>query len=374
MNRLMNQMKRGKLCLAASLAFLTALGGCSRTKVESAPEPPPVPVMVAPVAQKDLPIIAESIGTGEAYSNVQIKPLVSGTLTGIFFKEGDFIKKGQLLFTIDPKPFQTALDQTLGTLAKDSAQENIDGVTAARYQKLYEEGIVPKQQYDQYASQSESSKALVQADEAAVEAARLQLSYCKIYSPMDGKTGALGVFVGNLVKANDVPVLVTINQISPIYVDFAVPETLLPQVRTALETHAPVQAYTQGDTTHAETGHLSFLDNSVDATTGTIKLKGTFDNAGRKLWPGEFVTVKLELGQTPNAVVVPSVALQTSQQGSYVWVVQSDNTVQMRLVKVTRQSEGEALIASGLKPGERVVTEGQLRLVPGSRVDIRQGL
>lgn len=367
-------MNRGKLWLAAGLAGLIALGGCSRAKVESAPEPAPVPVLVAAVAQKNLPILAESIGTGEAYSNVQIKPQVSGVLTGVSFKQGDFVTKGQLLFTIDPKPFQTALDQARGTLAKDSAQAKNDAVTALRYQKLYQEGIVPKQQYDQYQSQADSSKALVQADEAAVEAARLQLSYCKIYSPMDGKTGALGVFVGNLVKANDVPVLVTINQINPIYVDFAVPETLLPQVKPALQARAPVEAYTQGETTRPEIGHLSFLDNSVDPTTGTIKLKATFGNGDRRLWPGEFVTVKLQLGENAQAIVVPSVALQTSQQGSYVWVVKSDDTVQMRKVDVARQTQGEAMIASGLKPGERVVTEGQLRLVPGARVAIRPSL
>ncbi|MDE3137773.1 MAG: efflux RND transporter periplasmic adaptor subunit [Acidobacteriota bacterium] len=367
---------RRRLLVAGGLAIVAGLAaGCSQPKkVESAAPPPAVPVRVAQAVQKSLPNVVEAIGTGEAYSNVQIKPQVSGVLTGIFFKEGDFVHKGQLLFTIDPQPFQAALDQALGNLAKDKAQAQNAVVTAARYKKLFEEGIEPRQQYDVYQSQADSASAMVQADQAAVESARLQLSYCKIYSPMDGKTGALGVFAGNLVKANDVPVLVTINQINPIYVDFSVPENLLSQVRVALSARSPVRAFTQTDTAHAEAGRLSFVDNSVDATTGTIKLKGSFPNLDHRLWPGEFVTVNLQLGEDPNAIVVPSLALQTSQEGSYVWVVSKDNTVQMKTVTVKRQQQGEAVIASGLTPGDTVVTEGQLRLIPGARVDIRSTL
>jgi multidrug efflux system membrane fusion protein len=169
-------------------------------------------------------------------------------------------------------------------------------------------------------------------------------------------------------------VLVTINQINPIYVNFSVPEDLLGQVRQALAARAPVQATAQGDTEHPETGHLTFVDNSVDAATGTIKLKGTFPNLGHRLWPGEFVTVNLRLGEEANAIVVPSIALQTSQQGPYVWVVGKDSTVEMKTVTVKRQQRGETVIASGLAPGETVVTEGQLRLVPGTRVEIRRTL
>ena len=367
---------RSRLFAVAGLAVVAGLAaGCSQAKkVESAAPPPSVPGRVAQAGRKSLPNVVEAIGTGEAYSNVQIKSLVSGELTGIFFKEGDFVRKGQLLFTIVPNPFQASLDQALGNLAKDQAQAQNAVVTAARYKKLLDEGIVPRQQYDVYQSQADSANAMVQADKAAVESARLQLSYCKIYSPMDGKTGALGVFVGNLVKANDVPVLVTINQINPIYVDFSVPEDILAQVRLALAARSPVQAVTQGDTEHPEVGRLSFVDNSVDATTGTIKLKGTFPNLAHRLWPGEFVTVNLRLGEEANAIVVPSLALQTSQQGAYVWVVGKDDTVQMKTVTVKRQQKGETVIASGLSPGDTVVTEGQLRLVPGARVEIRTSL
>jgi multidrug efflux system membrane fusion protein len=372
----MSKGMRSRLLVASGLAILAGFAsGCSQAKkVESAAPPPAVPVRVAQVVQKSLPNVVEAIGTGEAYSNVQIKPQVSGQLIGIFFKEGDFVHKGQLLFTIDPQPFQAALDQALGNLAKDKAQAQNAVVTAARYKKLFEEGIEPRQQYDVYQAQADSASAMVQADQAAVESARLQLAYCKIYSPMDGKTGAMGVFVGNLVKANDVPVLVTINQINPIYIDFSVPENLLSQVRQALDVRSPVEAFTQGDSEHAEAGNLSFVDNSVDANTGTIKLKGTFPNLGHRLWPGEFVTVNLRLNDDPNAIVVPSLALQTSQEGAYVWVVNKDNTVQMKTVTVKRQQQGEAVIGAGLSPGETVVTEGQLRLIPGAHVDIHTTL
>ncbi len=361
--------------MVAALALAAVLAGCSSdTKVDSASAPAPVPVQVAQVMQKDMPITVEAVGTGQAYSNVQIESQVSGVLTGAFFKQGEFVRKGQLLFTIDPRPFQAALDQALGNLAKDSATANNAVVTAERYKKLYEQGIVSRQQYDQYQSAADSSTALVKADRAAVQSARLELSYCKIYSPMNGKTGALGIFVGNLVKANSTPALVTINQISPIYVNFSVPEDLLGKVQRALAAHEKVLAYPHAGTEDPATGYLSFVDNSVDTTTGTIMLKGTFPNQDHRLWPGEFVTVRLQLGEELHAIVVPSIAVQTSQDGKYVWVVEKGNTVKMKTVTVERQSQGETVVAGGVKPGETVVTVGQLRLVPGAKVGIRKSL
>lgn len=353
---------------------VAALVGCSHAQVQSAPQPQAVPVRVARVVRKNMPIKVESVGTGQAYSNVQIESQVDGELTGVYFKQGDFVRKGQLLFTIDPQPFQASLNQALGTLAKDSATAKNAVVTASRYKKLYQQGIVSRQQYDQYQSQADSYTAMVKADKAAVQSARLLLSYCKIYSPMDGKTGALGVFVGNLVKANSTPALVKINQINPIYVNFSVPEDLLAKVREAFRTKELVQAFPQTDSTHPEAGHLSFVDNSVDAATGTIMLKGTFPNRDHRLWPGEFVTVRLQLGEQKNAVVVPSVAIQTSQSGKYVWVVNKNKTVKMKTVKIQRQSQGQTVLAAGVSPGETVVTEGQLRLVPGAKVEIRSSL
>lgn len=367
---------RGRLSATVVLALVAGLGaGCAQAKkVESAAPPSAVPVRVAQVVRKNLPVVVEAIGTGEAYSNVQVESLVTGELTGVYFKQGDFVRKGQLLFTIDPQPFQATLNQAQSDLARDLSQEKIAVLTAKRYKTLLDQGIIPRQQYDQYEATAESAKATVQADRAAVASAKLQLSYCKIYAPMDGKTGGLGVFPGSLVKANTTPVFVTLNQINPIYIDFAVPENLLPQVRQALAAHAPVRAYTQSDSTHAEIGHLSFVDNTVDATTGTIKLKGTFANVDHRLWPGEFVTVDLRLGEEANAIIVPSLALQTSQQGSFVWVVDKNHRAEMKTVTVKRQQQGQAVIAAGLSPGETVVTEGQLRLVPGARVEIRTSL
>lgn len=363
------------MLVAAGLALATVLAGCSQDKkVDSAPAPAAVPIRVAQVVQKTMPITVEAVGTGQAYSNVQIESQVNGVLTGAFFKQGDFVHKGQLLFTIDPRPFQAALDQALGNLSKDSATANNAVVTAERYKKLYEQGIVSREQYDQYQSTADSSTAMVKADRAAVQSARLQLSYCKIYSPMNGKTGALGVFVGNLVKANSTPALVTINQISPIYMNFSVPEDLLSKVQRALAVREKVLAYPQSSTKDPATGYLSFVDNSVNTTTGTIMLKGTFPNQNHRLWPGEFVTIRLQLGEEANAIIVPSVAVETSQDGKYVWVVEKGKTVAMENVTVIRQSQGETVVAGGLKPGETVVTEGQLRLVPGAKVDIRKGL
>jgi multidrug efflux system membrane fusion protein len=370
----MSKQIRSGLLAAAGLAVVAALAGCSRAKVQSAPPPAPVPVRVGHVEQKNMPVTVEAVGTAEAYSNVQIESQVTGQLMSAHFKEGDFVRKGQLLFSIDPQPFQAALNKALGDLAKDSATAKNAVVTASRYKKLYEEGIVPRQQYDVYQSQADSASAMVKADEAAVQSARLQLSYCKIYSPMDGKTGALGIFPGSLIKANSTPVMVTINQINPIYVNFSVPENLLDKVRHALAAREQVEAFTQTDTTHPEIGRLSFVDNSVDVATGTIRLKGTFPNADHRLWPGEFVTVNLSLGREAGAIVVPSQALQTSQQGSYVWVVGKDKTVQMKTVKVVRHAKGETVVSSGVVPGETVVTEGQLRLVPGAKVEIRSSL
>lgn len=362
---------RKKLFAGAGLAAVACLASCSQPqKADAPPARAAVPVVVAAVVRKNVPITVQSVGTGEALSNVQIEPQVSGELVGVAFKQGDFVRKGQLLFRIDPAPFQAALDQAKGNLEKDSATAQINAVTAARYKQLYQEGVVSRQQYDQYQSQADSAQAQVAADKAAVETATLQLSYCQIYSPMEGKTGALGVFPGNLVKANSTPVLVTINQINPIYVDFSVPENLLGQVRQALGARAPVQATSQADPSHPEIGHLSFVDNTVDPTTGTIKLKATFANLDHRLWPGEFLTVNLRLGEEANATVVPALALQTGQQGDYVWVVGKDNTAQMQSVTVKQRTANEVVVGSGVAAGDWVVTEGQLRLVPGAKVQI----
>ncbi len=358
-----------------ALAALVGGAGCARSKTVQSAAPPPVPVRVVAAVQKTVPLQLREIGSGEAYSSVSLKPQISGPITGVYFKEGDFVRPGQLLFTIDAKPFQAALDQALGNLARDKAQEENAVVEAERYKKLWEEKVAAREQYDQYRATADSARAAVQADQAAVEYARVQLSYCKIYAPFGGRTGSLLVHVGDAVKANDVPNLVVINQINPIYVDFSVPERYLSEIKQRMAgARLPVAAYLPGDTAHPEQGYLSFVNNTVDTTTGTVKLKATFANPNRRLWPGQFLNVSLTLGEQKNAVVVPTRALETGQEGQFVFVVRPDQTVESRTVVVGNALGNESIIEKGLQPGEIVVTDGQLRLVPGAKVEIKSGV
>jgi len=353
-------------CLAAILGLAS---GCAKP-AETAPNLA-VPVSVATALQKTVPIDLTAIGSGEAYSTVSIKAQVNATLEQVHFKQGDFVKKGDLLFTLDARPFQATLNQAVATLARDKAQAELDEVQAGRYQKLYDAGVTPKEQFDTAKATAVAQEAAVQADEAAVEYAKLQLQYCKIYSPIDGRTGALQVYPGNLVKQNDVPVLIVINQITPLFVDFSVPEQYLATIKKYMARgHLAVTATPYGDT-HPEAGYLAFVDNSVDATTGTIKLKAAFPNSDHRLWPGQFSTVSLRLAEQENATIVPSQAVQTGQSGDYVYVVAKDMTAQQRQVTVARTIGSDSVIAKGVVPGETVVTDGQLRLIPGVKVQIR---
>jgi multidrug efflux system membrane fusion protein len=361
-----------KLSILA-LLLLALVAGCSRGgDVQAArPQPMGAPVTVAEVVSRTMPVELLAIGNVEAISSVTIKAQISGQLVAVNFKEGDFVKKGQLLFSIERPPFEAALRQAEGTLAKDEAQALNARLDAERYQGLGREGVVSKQQVDAALAASNATQATVAADKAAVETAKINLEYTKIYSPIDGRTGTVGVKEGNLVKANDVPILVTINQIEPIYVSFSIPEQQLAELKqfSAQKTlHA--DASPQGSSQHFD-GHLTFIDNAVDTTTGTIKLKATFPNQQRALWPGQFVDVRLTLKSQANSIVVPTAALQTSQQGTYVYVVNQDMTAQPQAVKVSWTVGDETVIASGLQPGQRVVTDGQLRLTPGTKVEIK---
>ncbi|MGH9864475.1 MAG: efflux RND transporter periplasmic adaptor subunit, partial [Candidatus Acidiferrales bacterium] len=247
-------------------------------------------------------------------------------------------------------------------------------VQAGRYQKLFQSGIVPKEQYDQFVATADAGEAAVQADQATIEAAKLQVSYCLIYAPISGRTGSQLVYPGAVVKANDAPILVIINQISPVYVDFSVPQQYLDEIKGYMKKgRLSIQA-TTSDSTALESGYLTFVNNTVDASTGTIVLKGTFPNRDLRLWPGEFVTVILRLSEQQKAVVVPSQAVQTGQQGDYIFVIRPDMTVDSRAVKVARTIGGESVIADGVKPGETVVTDGQVRLVPGMKVEVKTSL
>lgn len=369
-------MKRTAFVLLSCLPFL--LAGCSGGEKADAGQQkpaaqPPVPVTVGTVVKKTVPVQIEAVGKVEPLSSVDVLARVGGQLTSVHFTEGQEVQKGQLLFTIDPRPYQAALAQAEAALARDKALAANSAADLKRYGDLVQKEYVTREQYDQIAANSASLGATVQADQAAVEAARLQLGYCRISAPLTGRTGSLLVHQGNLVKANDTQPLVVIHQIQPIYVTFAVPQANLPDVarfraagRLAVET-APgegVQEPQQGD--------LTFVDNQIDQATGTILLKATFPNTGRSLWPGQFTKVRLVLSRE-EAVVVPSQAVQTGQQGQYVFVVKGDQTVESRPVQVARTVGGDAVVASGLAPGETVVTDGQLRLAPGAKVTTKEG-
>lgn len=368
-------MKTRNFVLRTSLAalLLVALGCSNKDAVQAAKPQSAAPVRVATVASRTMPVELQAIGNVEAISTVTIKAQISGQLIKVHFKEGDFVKKGQLLFTIDRAPFAAALRQAEGTLAKDEAQALNSKLDSERYAGLGNQGVVSRQQVDAAASAANAMAASVAADKAAVETARINLEYTTIYSPINGRTGNIGVKEGNLVKANDVPILVTINQIEPIYVSFAIPEQQLAELKQYSSAKTlKVDAAPQGSSQHFQ-GRLTFIDNSVDLTTGTIKLKATFDNAAHVLWPGQFVDVNLTLKSQPNSIVIPTAALQTSQSGTFVYVVSQDLTAKQQQVKIGWNIGEETVIASGLQPGQIVVTDGQLRLTPGAKVEIKSG-
>ena len=349
------------------------LSSCSGSKA-APPRVTAVPILAATVEKKDVPLQVRAIGAVEAYSNVSVKTQITGELTGVHFKEGQDVNKGQLLFTLDKRPFEAALKQAQGMLAKDQAQSANARAQAKRYESLNRAGVVSKEEYEQMQSNADALDAAVLADQAAVDNARVQLAYCSIFSPIDGRTGPLLIHQGNMIKANDTPFLVSINQVQPIYATFTVPEQNLADIKHySNQGKLRVQALIPNDTRGPVGGWLSFVDNTVDQATGTIKLKGEFANADRRLWPGQFVDVVLTLAQQPNAIVVPSQAIQNGQTGQFVMVIKPDMTVEARPVILDRSTDGQAVISKGLTAGEQVVTDGQLRLVPGvTRVELKQ--
>jgi membrane fusion protein, multidrug efflux system len=356
---------------ALCLLLLLLLGACSGNK-EKPVVRPPVPVMAAKALRKNVPVQIRVIGNVEAYNTVSIKAQINGLVTHVHFREGDDVRKGAMLFTIDLRPFEAAVRQAEAALAKDRAQAKFAREQVQRYGALLKDGIVTKDQYDQLTANADAFDAAIAADQAALDNARIQLGYCNIRSPIDGRTGNQAVKAGNLVKANDVPVLVTINQITPIYVTFTVPEKELPQINKYLaEGKLKVDALIPNDPKVPERGTITFLDNSVDATTGTIKLKGTFANGDRRLWPGQFVNIVLTLTTIPDAVVIPTQAIQTGQQGQFVFVVKPDGSVDSRPVLSGETLDGDTVITRGVTPDETVVTDGQLQLVPGARVTLK---
>lgn len=358
--------------LTAMGAVMGLLSACVGTKAAPGP-PPPVPVLAATVEQKDIPLQVHAIGAVEAFSTVSVKTQITGELTGVFFKEGEDVRQGQLLFTLDKRPGEADVRRAEGALARDEAQAQNALSEQKRYESLVKAGVVSTQEYDRVASNATALEAAVRADRGTLENAKVQLVYASIYSPINGRTGNLMVHQGNMIKANDVPALVNINQVEPIYVTFTVPQQYLSEVKQYSRNGSLlVQATIPGDTRGPISGKLSFIDNMVDSGTGTIKLKGIFTNGDRRLWPGQFVDAYLTLKTQSNALVIPSQAIQNGQQGPYVYVIKDDNTVEVRLVTTTdTQQAGQLIVQKGLAVGERVVTDGQLRLVPGSKVQIK---
>jgi membrane fusion protein, multidrug efflux system len=333
-----------------------------------------IPVLVATAARKTMAIQLRAVGNVEAFSTVSVKSQITGVLTEAHFKEGQNVKKGQLLFTIDPRPLEAVLKQAEANLARDAAQLQNAREQARRYAELFKKQYVSQEQYEQIRTNADALEAVVEADKAAVENARVQLSYCYIYSPIDGQVGSLLVNEGNLVRVNDATPLVVINQVTPINVTFSVPEQNLADIRRHMATGSlKVEARFPSDDGRAENGILAFIDNAVDRTTGTIKLKAEFKNGERRLWPGQFINVALTLSTQSDAVVVPSEAIQVGPEGQHVFVVKPDNSVEVRPVVVARTDEGETVIANGLQPGEKIVREGQFLLGPGSRIEVRDG-
>jgi len=329
-----------------------------------------VPVVAAKAELKDMPIDVTSIGTVEAYTSVSVRPQVNGPLLEAHFKEGDFVRKGQLLFKIDPRPYETDLARAKATLLRDKALAENNRSQAERYKKLLAEGVAPPQQVDTFLSAAEAADATVASDEAAIRQAELNLAYCTIEAPLEGYTGKIMVEPGNLVRASDAA-LVVINQINPIFVNFAVPQQHLADIKRYMgRNRLRVTATLPNDPGPPEQGYLTFVDNAVDPSTGTLRLRAEFDNRRSRLWPGLFVNASLRLSDRPNTLVVPSQAISTNQSGQFVYVVKEDNTVELRPIIAGAAIEGQSMIQEGLKPGETVVIDGQLRLVPGSRVEI----
>jgi multidrug efflux system membrane fusion protein len=355
------------IALTLSAALLAA---CS--KPPEKPKDERVPVTTATATQQNMPVQIRVIGSVQPISTVAIRAQVGGELTRVWFREGQDVRRGDRLFTIDPRPYQAELAQAQANLARDEAQLRNAEADAARYTDLVKKDYVTKQEYDKVRAAAEAARAVAASDKAAIENARLQLQYCEITAPIDGRTGSLNVHQGNIIKAGDTTPIVTINQVRPIYVQFAVPESQFASVRGTA--NLPVTATPQGGGTTIPGGKLTFVDNAVDPQTGTITLKATFPNESSVLWPGEFVQVSMTVSERLNAIVVPAQAVQNGQRGQFVYVVTAGDGVELRPVTVAQQVDQQAIIAKGVNPGETVVTDGQLRLTPKSKVDVKKAL
>jgi multidrug efflux system membrane fusion protein len=368
-------------CLISFLIAMNVAAGCSQdaaseSEVAVHRRETTLPVSVQAAVEKTVPIQIQAVGTVQAYATVSVKAQLDGELVSVHFKDGQCVAAGAPLFTIDPRPVQAQLKQMQAALAKDTAQLENALKELKRVTSVVGKGYVSMEQHDQVIANAAALKATVQADEAAIENGKLQLSHCFINSPIDGCLGALKVDRGNLVKSNDAAnPLVIINQISPIYVNFFIPEKYLPDVRKYMASaKLEVGATVTGREDQVTNGEVTFMDNTVDPSTGTIQLKATFPNKDKSLWPGQFVNVVVTLTKKPGAVVIPSQAVQTGQEGPYVFVVKPGLTAEYRPIVVERTVNEEAIIDKGLQNGEKVVIDGQLGLFSGAHVKIAEAL
>jgi len=372
-------MRLWMLKVGGVLSGLALLAGCAKESPtaaagKAAGQGAPVPVLVAPVVQRDVPVELRTFGNVEANLTVTVRAQITGTLTEIYFKEGQNVKKGDKLFSIDPRPFEAALKQADANLARDKATLENAVKEAQRQKELLAKGIASQGEYDAAQSTADALLATIHSNEAAIDRAKVDLSYCSIYSPIDGRVGAWLVHGGNLVRAND-STLVTINQVRPIQASFYLVEDDLRNVQKESANHKlEVLARIPGREDQPEKGELSFIDNTVDRTTGKFQCKATFPNPEERLWPGLFVNIVVVLRVQKDAIVIPSRAIQPGQKGLYVFVVKPDQTVEDRLITVDRPINSETVISKGLSAGETVVTDGQLRLVPGAKVVVKTSL
>jgi len=364
------RQKNGKICMVLVLFILIIINaGCAQKQPTAKAA---VAVTVGKVTTKSMPINLDSVGNVAAYNSVTILPQVTGQVANIHFQQGQNVKAGDLLITINPAPFQQQLAQAEALLAHDRAQASFNRVTANRYTDLYQQGAVAKQDNDQMATASQTQDATVSQDEAAVENARINLSHCYITSPIDGRTGAFLANLGALATANQTQ-MVVVNQLEPIFVQFTIPEKDLARVMAAKKKNSiPITANIADQGLSVTDGALTFIDNTVDISSGVIQMKAQFPNTTGQLWPGEFVRVILKLGEEPNAIVVPNAAVVEGQKGKYVFVVKDDMTVEARTVTEDRVIGDLAVISKGLANDETVVTDGQINLAPGSKIIIKE--
>jgi multidrug efflux system membrane fusion protein len=355
----------GLLCfLCLALAACSGDDGSGKKSVAA-------PVLLMEVTLRDMPRVLRVVGNVAASATVGVKARVTGELIGVHFTEGQDVKEGQPLFSIDPRPFQANLNEARSRLERDIAQLNKATEDMKRYGKLVSEGYVSREAYDKAVTDAAALRATVRADEAAVESARLQLSYCSITAPISGRAGAIKADRGNMIKANDDAPLLVLDALQPVYVNFAVPEAWLSEILARQRADKlAIQATPAGG--ESSSGKLTFVDNSVDVRTGTIRLRGTFANENRTLWPGQFVQVALTLGTDRNVVVLPAKAVQSGRNENFVYIVDADGKAQVRQIVMDPEDDGQMIVRQGLSQGDRIVIEGQVRLAPGVPVEIRQ--